>query len=151
MTLTQDLFDRITRALNQGATNYTVFLRQYQLSMDGAGNDLTACVRKAVDSDAEVGGAEQIEVAVLLSEMNDLLSFAGDPGAGPDASVLESKEFLNMLVELRECTSELAGQANRVERFWLKKGHPSYPVFWDFAYFLSNAEIATILIGSSSD
>lgn len=151
MTLTQGLLDRITRLLNRDATNYTVFLRLYQFSMADGGNDVRAYVREAVNAEAEIGGAEKIEVADLLAEMDGLLRFTGDSGAGPHASVLKSEELSDLLAELRESTSEVAGQAKRVERFWLKTGHPAYPVFWDFAYFILKGEAATILIGSSSD
>jgi hypothetical protein len=151
MTLTQELLDRIAGILNRDATNYTVFLRLYKLSIANGSGDLGAYIRKAVGTDAEIGGTEEIGVAELLAEMGSLLMYAGDPGAGPNDLVLKSTEFSRLLSELNECTSELANQAERIERFWLKAGHPAYPVFWDFAYILLKRETATILIGSSSD
>lgn len=151
MTLTQELLDSITKLLNRNAINYTVFLRLYQLSMAAGNDSMRACIRNAVGPDAEIGGVEEIGVTDLLTEMDGLIRFAGDSGAGPDASVLKSDEFSDLLAKLNESTSELAGQAKRIERFWLKTGHPAYPVFWDFAYFILKDEAATILIGSSSD
>lgn len=154
MTLRQGLLDQITRLLSQDATNYKVFFHLYQVSLADAdgGNDLSACVRKALYAEAEIGGSEEITGADLLAEMEGLLRFSGDPGAGPDASVLQSTELSSLLTELRQSTSKLTDLAKKIERFWLKKGHPAYPVFWDFAYFIVvEGETATILIGSSSD
>jgi hypothetical protein len=154
MTLSQELLDRITRLLNQDATNYTVFFHLYQVPLadsDGS-NDLSACVRKALNAEAEIGGSEEIAGADLLAEMEALLRFSGDPGAGPDASVLQSNELSSLLTELRESTSKLTHLAKKIERFWFKTGHPAYPVFWDFAYsIVVEGQAATILIGSSSD
>jgi hypothetical protein len=38
-----------------------------------------------------------------------------------------------------------------VQSFWLKKGHPDYPVFWDFAFVIAGSSAAEVFIGSSSD
>jgi hypothetical protein len=151
MTLNQALLDRIAGLLNRDATNYTVFLRLYQLSTASRDNDLEVCVRKAVSADGEVGGADEISPANLLVEMERLLGYAGDPGAGPSESVLRSKEFSDLLIELKSCISELAGSAKTIKRFWLKTGHPAYSVFWDFAYAFFTRKSVVILIGSSSD
>ena len=41
--------------------------------------------------------------------------------------------------------------AERVALFWLKNGHPAYPVFWDFAFAAYTDEGVHVLMGSSSD
>lgn len=151
VTTTQALLDRVVALLSRGATNYTVFLRLYRSPIAGPNVDPGECVRKALGEDVRMGGAEEIEVADLLAEVDEHLRFEGDPWAGPAALALKSAEFADLLLELRKGISELAGHADRVERFWLKAGHPAYPVFWDFAYLLVKDEMATILVGSSSD
>ena len=151
MTLAQELLDRIAGLLNRDATNYTVFLRLYQMSIAGGGDDPRAYIHKALGADIEIGDVEKIEEADLLAELDELIRFAGDPGAGPNDSVLKSEELSDALIELNRSVSELANQAKRIDRFWLKAGHPAYPVFWDFAYIFLKGEAATILIGSSSD
>jgi hypothetical protein len=39
----------------------------------------------------------------------------------------------------------------RLTSFWLKEGHPFYPVFWDFAYVIEKDGDAFVFIGASSD
>ena len=41
--------------------------------------------------------------------------------------------------------------ATVIERFWLKEGHPAYPVFWDFAFVIAGPHETKVFIGSSSD
>jgi len=151
MTLTQGLLDRIAGLLNRDATNYTVFLRLYQLSTASGADDLEACIREAMRADAEIGGAEEITAANLIAEMDGLLRYAGDPGAGPAEPVLGSKELSELLTELGGDISQLTSQAKTIKRFWFAAGHPAYPVFWDFAYAFFGNEMATVLVGSSSD
>lgn len=151
MTLTQGSLDRIAGLLNRDATNYTVFLRLYQLPTASGANDLEARIRQAVRADAKIGGAEEISAANLIAEMDGLLRYAGDPGAGPIESALGSIELSELLTELKRDVSELAGQATTIKRFWFAAGHPAYPVFWDFASAFFGNGSTTILIGSSSD
>lgn len=151
MILTQGLLDRIAGLLNRDATNYTVFLRLYQLSSASGADDLEVCIRKAVRADAEIDGVEEISAANLIVEMDGFLRYAGDHGAGPDEPVLSSREFSDLLTELEHDISELASQAKTIKRFWFTAGHPAYPVFWDFAYVFFWGELATVLVGSSSD
>jgi hypothetical protein len=151
MNLTQGLLNRISDMLNRDATNYTVFLRLYELSERYGVDDLSACIREAFGESAEVENEEGISVDDILVEMDELLSYAGDSGAGPSDSVLNSREFQGGLVELKDCTLSLAKQADAVKKFCFRAGHPAYPVFWDFAYaFFADGKVS-ILIGSSSD
>jgi len=41
--------------------------------------------------------------------------------------------------------------ATTIKRFWLKQGHPAYPVFWDFAFVVIGTQQVELFIGSSSD
>lgn len=151
MTLTQSLLDRLVGLLNRDSTNYTVFLRLYQLSTAAGADDLDVCIRTAVGADAKIGGAEAISAENVIAEIDGLLRYAGDPGAGPTNTVLESSELSDLLTELERSILELASQAKTIKRFWFAVGHPAYPVFWDFAYAFFGNEKAAILVGSSSD
>lgn len=151
MTLTQGLLDHVAGLLNRDATNYTVFLRLYQLPMASFEKDLEACVRWVVGAGAEIDGVEEINPTSLVVEIEALLRYAGDPGAGPSDSVLRSKELSDLLIELKNGVLVLASQAKAIKRFGFKAGHPAYPVFWDFAYAFFTDDTLAILIGSSSD
>lgn len=151
MTLSQSLLDQLVALLNRDATNYAVFLRLYQLSTASGADDLEGCIRTAVSADAKIDGVEAISAENLISEMDGLLRYAGDPGAGPGEAVLGSSEFSEVLTELKHDISELASRAKAIKRFWFVEGHPAYPVFWDFAYAFFENEKMTIFVGSSSD
>ncbi|MBV7460167.1 MULTISPECIES: hypothetical protein [unclassified Acidovorax] len=151
MMLTQSLLDRLVGLLNRDATNYTVFLRLYRLSTAADADDLDVCIRTAVGGDTKIGGAESISAENVIVEINGLLRYPGDPGAGPTKTVLDSSELYDLLTELERSILELASQAKTIKRFWFAVGHPAYPVFWDFAYAFFGNENTTVLVGSSSD
>lgn len=46
---------------------------------------------------------------------------------------------------------KLVDGADTIMSFWLKEGHPFYPVFWDFAFLIEKNNDAIVFIGSSSD
>jgi hypothetical protein len=45
----------------------------------------------------------------------------------------------------------VGSQATLVVNFWLKAGHPAYPVFWGFAFVIAGPRGAEVFVGSSSD
>jgi hypothetical protein len=151
MSLTQNLLDRVAALLNRDATNYTVFLRLYEAPSRGCVDDLSACIHAIVGANAEIDTPDEIGVENVLFEMDDLLRYAGDPGSGPDDSILKSREFQDLLVELRNEVRGLATQSTDIKKIFFNKGHPAYPVFWDFAYVFFSDLTMSILIGSSSD
>ena len=50
-----------------------------------------------------------------------------------------------------ESVTELVTKSEQVMGFWLKAGHPFYPVYWDYAFLFEVGNDAFVLIGSSSD
>ena len=44
-----------------------------------------------------------------------------------------------------------AAGAALLAQFWLRDGHPAYPVFWDFAFVIAGSAGGQVFIGSSSD
>ncbi|QCX51632.1 hypothetical protein [Ralstonia pseudosolanacearum] len=148
--MNQKILDEVSTALNEGAVNYSVFLHLYQMStMQNEG--ALGYIREALGADAVVGGIEDVPVDVVCSEVEESLLFAGDEGAGPSGSVLNSTGFRNLIVGVGRGISELVGNSRRIKRFWLREGHPAYPVFWDFAFLFLGEESVSIIVGSSSD
>jgi hypothetical protein len=98
-----------------------------------------------------LGGIEEVQSSAVWPEIEELLLYAGDEGAGPSGSVIGSELFSAMMDELKSELGTLVGTATKVERFWIQDGHPAYPVFWDFAFLFWEDSKATVLIGSSSD
>ena len=83
------------------------------------------------------------------SEVTEQLLHVGDGGYGPLELDAKRFEILNLLEDLFMHVQ--LDQADAIRSFWLTKGHPSYPVFWDFAFDIQNDGKRWILMGSSSD
>jgi hypothetical protein len=140
----------IANLLNQGGTNYTVFLRSSAVSLHG---DCPSAelVQAALGTGAVMGGARNIASDELVEEVRAALSYAGDAGAGPAPGVVQSARFTELLATLTSALRAVCGRATSIEQFWLKAGHPAYPVFWDFAFLVRDTAVSYVLVGSSSD
>ncbi|WP_275761253.1 hypothetical protein [Ralstonia pseudosolanacearum] len=148
--MNQKILDEASTALNEGAVNYSVFLHLYQMPTMQT-EDALGYIREALGGDAVVGGIEDVPADVVCSEVEESLLFAGDEGAGPSGSVLNSVDFRNLIVGVRNGVSELVEDSIGIKKFWLKEGHPAYPVFWDFAFLFFGKGNVSIIVGSSSD
>ncbi|NBN78867.1 hypothetical protein GWI72_11370 [Microvirga tunisiensis] len=146
----QDLLDEIKSQIENCATNYTVFLRLYELPIT---QNLSAegIFSNLLGSEAVLGTVEEITEDALCDEVAGSLLYSGFRGAGPSAEVIQSAAFIELIDELKRQLYSLAKSSLKVERIFLVRGHPAYPVFWDFAFLFFGHDKATVLIGSSSD
>lgn len=149
MKLSQKTLDAVANRLFEGGLNYTVFLQLYPVST--VQKDSVAYIREALGPSIVLDRIELVDADVVRKEVKTSLLFAGDASAGPSPTVLDSSEFLTLLAEVDVGLRELIGRSLKVERFSLREGHPTYPVFWDFAFLFSQAQTASVLVGSSSD
>lgn len=146
----QDLLNKITARLHGNATNYSVFLRAYEVPyVQPMGPDVL--IRAGLGAETALGGIDDVDAGIVCAEVEDALSYPGDDGAGPGESVLQSETFVELIDELKGELLRLASASRKIQRFWLQDGHPAYPVFWDFAFLFWEEDKATIFIGSSSD
>jgi hypothetical protein len=136
--------------LNLGSTNYTVFLRSSDVALPGD-RPSADLVRVALGTGATIGGAGNVTCEELVKEVRASLSYPGDSGAGPAPAVVDSARFKELLAILTTELLAVCDEASGIEQFWLKAGHPAYPVFWDFAFLVRKKAVSHVLIGSSSD
>lgn len=127
--------------------NYQVWIALYgpleaQLSLEQA-------LKKSVSKDAVVGSSETVARSVVRSQIIESMFYPGDPGCGPIDLEAKRGEII-ALTERILCDAHL-DDAQEVTAFWFAKGHPAYPVFWDFAYDIHAQSNRWILLGSSSD
>ena len=141
---------KIGDLLNEDGLNYSVFLRAYEVA---AREDLSSSelVCLALGSSVVIGGIHNSAATEVLPEIEASLTYAGDSSAGPSAEALNSVHFKSLLTEMLSDVQKAITESQRVEQFWLKAGHPAYPVFWDFAFLFRSSNKAIIFIGSSSD
>jgi uncharacterized protein (TIGR02996 family) len=100
---------------------------------------------------AVVGGTRPVAAPELLAEVERCLLYPGDGGHGPDPLVLRSEEFDRLVQRTLGYLERSAAEATATVSFWLKEGHPFYPVMWDFAYVFVKRQCAVVFLGASSD
>ena len=130
--------------------NYTVFLFHY--FSPGQQPDLLTHLAGVFPTDGiEIGGSSEISVDEAVAEIEAALDHRGDSAYGPIPKKIESERYQNVADRALKACRNLFDSANRVEVFWLKEGHPAYPVFWDFAFAGFTEEGVHVIMGSSSD
>jgi hypothetical protein len=130
--------------------NYVVFLRLDRMPFSpGAGAE--HYIAKALGPAAVLGGSSPVPGQEVLTQVEEALRHAGDRAYGPRPSTLRSKKFKELLHQVLSYIEQALAEATLIETFWLTKGHPAYPVFWDFAFVIAGPTGAEVFIGSSSD
>ena len=146
----RDLLEQIKAQLHEDATNYSVFLRAYDVPYSQPTHS-HALIRAGLGAEAALGGIDEVEASVVCAEVADALCYPGNDGAGPGDAALQSASFVDMVDALTGELLQLASASHRIQRFWLRDGYPAYPVFWDFAFLFWAKDNATIFIGTASD
>jgi len=142
--------DALCDKLGQKSLNYDVKIHLYA-SPGMAGSSLVEIVTTALGHSVVVGGAESSASSMLVESLKAGLEYSGDDGSHPNRAFLSGVEFSVSKAEVLALFSDFLEDADRVVSFWLKEGHPFYPVFWDFAYTIEKGDDAYVFIGSSSD
>jgi len=140
----------LCHTLGKKSLNYAVDIRLYPVP-GMAGQNLEQIVATALEHSVVVGGAEPASFSALVESLRAGLDYSGDDGSHPNREFLSSSKFRTDQNDLINACGDLLANADRVISFWLKEGHPFYPVFWDFAYMLEKGDGAYVFIGSSSD
>jgi len=130
--------------------NYAVFLQAYR-SPFVADAPAEWYVYQALGPSVVIGGISSVDGPEVVSEVESALRYVGDRSSGPKPSALRSRRYKALVpAVLAELEQSIAG-AKVVARFWLRQGHPAYPVFWDFAFVIAGPAGGLVFIGSSSD
>ncbi len=140
----------LCRTLGRDSLNYAADIQLYA-SPGMAGSSVAEIVTTAVGHNVVVGGAEVSGSSTLVESLKAGLEYSGDDGSHPNRAFLSGVEFSVRKDEVLACFRDFLKDADRVVSFWLKEGHPFYPVFWDFAYMIEKGDDAYVFIGSSSD
>ncbi len=129
--------------------NYAVFLHTYHVPvMRGA--SVEDYIVQAFPN-AQVGGLQPVSAQEMLVDVEQSLRYAGDAGAGPKPTALNSSRFEHLLAAVLSYLQQRVAGATSITSFWLRRGHPAHPVFWDFAFVIVGSDQVEIFVGSSSD
>lgn len=127
--------------------NYSVWVNAYgPFELDRTLQAQLAC---STGNDVIVGGQSRVTASEARREVTEQLLHVGDGGYGPLDLNAKRSEILSLVEEL--FMHVRLDQASTITSFWLSKGHPAYPVFWDFAFDIQGGGKRWILMGSSSD
>lgn len=127
--------------------NYSVWVNTYgPFELDRTPQEQLAC---STGNDVIVGGQSPVTACEARKEVTEQLLHVGDNGYGPLDLNAKRSEILSLLDDL--LVHVRLDQASTITSFWLSKGHPAYPVFWDFAFDIQSVGKRWILMGSSSD
>lgn len=148
--MNQEALSALAEFLNAVGWNYSVFLQSYGAPF-AASVSSEVVIHNALGATAVVGGYREVTPAEALAEVRESLTYAGDSGAGPAPQAMRSERFAELLNRVLAEVGAAAARSTRIEQFWLKEGHPAYPVFWDFAFLLREENEAVVIVGSSSD
>ncbi len=145
-----DSLQSICYRLNKGSWNYHVDIQLFP-SVGSRGSDASTIIKKALGEQAILGNTFSSSAKETLEEIEKGLAYRGDESSRPDWKFLDSEAYKEQKKEIMDTLSDMLWSCTQIIGFWLKSGHPFYPVFWDFAYILETDEDAFLLIGSSSD
>ncbi|MBC3948589.1 hypothetical protein [Pseudomonas folii] len=127
--------------------NYTVWISAY--GPFELNRTLEEQLSHSIGNEVIIGNHSNVTASEARSEITEQLLHLGDEGYGPIDLTAKQAEILTLLEAL--FTHVNIDQANAVTSFCLTKGHPAYPVFWEFSFDIHVGGKRWILMGSSSD
>lgn len=127
--------------------NYEVWFNLYGPADSDLG--LVEALNNLISKGCEVSCVVPSSPKEAVTEIMEKVLYKGGIGSGP--LELESKES-----EIKELMNKVFSRINiedakLVSEFGFKNSHPTYPVFWNFAYDIHSNGQRWILVGSSSD
>jgi hypothetical protein len=142
----KSISDRISKdSLNYGA--------QFEIweAKNTSGKRISDIVSTALDKNIEIGGTFGIDLSELIKEIKNGFTYSGDSSSHPNLNLLQSPNYIIEIENFTQILDQWLKSADNIIGFWIKKGHPFYPVFWDYAFVLESGNDAYVMIASSSD
>jgi len=127
--------------------NYEVWFNLYGPLDTGLG--LEQVLKNNISKKVQLSGVVASSQQEAKKEIMAQVLYEGDVGSGPiklDEKREEITSLMSKVFSLIDFDS-----ADLVSEFGFRKGHPAYPVFWNFAYDIHSNDKRWIFIGSSSD
>lgn len=141
---------RICDKLNFGSLNYNISFKIFPCLSFG-GKEAAAIIECGLNNAIQLGNCYSISEDEVLEEIGKGFEYRGDDGSRPNWTYLDSKAFQSAKVDLMKMISIFVSSSTQIIGFWLKSGHPFYPVFWDYSFIIEQEADACLFIGSSSD
>lgn len=127
--------------------NYEVWFNLYGPLDPDSG--LEKVLKNNVSENAQLSGVVPSSPEAAKTEIMTQVLYEGDESSGPIKLNEKREEIISLLNKVFSQIN--IEEADLVAEFGFRKGHPAYPVFWDFAYDIHSSGKRWIFIGSSSD
>ena len=138
-------------ALNKtGCLNYQVNIKLFDCGNAG-GLSASKVVKIALGQEATIGNTFATSDNEIIQDLKKGFEYSGDESSHPNKDALMSPIEQAKRDKAISLIKNHLNKSTMLIGFWLKEGHPFYPVFWDFAYIIEHDKKSSILIGSSSD
>jgi hypothetical protein len=146
----QALWSDMADLLGSDGWNYSVSLFTYRCAASEA-SDIQAIVKELLGHEVLIQDIRDVDFGEVESELRESLRYQGEPSSGPGAETLLLPEFASLLEKICEDAASASQRASAIKSFRFRKGHPAYPVFWDFAFLFLGPESHEMVVGCSSD
>lgn len=143
-------FENISRELFRNSLNYCAHFKLFPCR-NAQSNSLENLLQATFGDQAVLGGSTESTKQEVINELRNALKYRGDPGSHPSLDYLDGPESIKDFDDVISQIQKILDRSKRVVAFWLKDGHPFYPVFWDFAFLIETGEESIFFIASSSD
>lgn len=127
--------------------NYEVWVNVY--GPLEASPPLDVVLAHAISLGCVVSGIRPVSIDEAKDQILEHLLYPGDEGSGPVDLASKQEEITRLAEKLMKAAR--IHQADEISAFWFQKGHPAYPVFWEFAFDIHAQGQRWILLGCSSD
>lgn len=145
-TKLESLVDR----LHDDSANYVAELDIYPV-LDYANKSPIDILNKALEGEIIIEKVAVSNQQELIAEISSMLSYKGLGCSHPNRAYVGSSEHCEHLAELSNELQRLTKDASSIKEFWLKKGYPFYPVFWDLGFIITIGSNAYVIAGLISD
>jgi len=145
-----DELRNILEIINDGGLNYAADIRFFE-AVECVGKNAVDTIEAAIGNPIILGNTFVASTEDVILELRTALSHIGESSCHPNTSYVGTNKHKTDVYSIVNNIERKLKQAQQITGFWLKKGHPFYPVFWDFAFIVEFKDTACVLIGSSSD
>ena len=127
--------------------NYEVWFNLYGPLDTDLG--LEEALKSNVSGNAQLSGVVPSSPEDAKAEIMVQVLYEGDEYSGPRMLYKKESEIISLLNKVFSRIN--IDEADLLAEFGFRKGHPAYPVYWDFAYDIHSNGKRWIFIGCSSD
>lgn len=148
----KDSFNALCWKLNRGdVANYQASIGLFDSDGDQSEMSEDTSVKNILGSMAEPSGFQKCDLDEMLSDVSNCIDWKGDYASYPNRKYHSTKNYIEDIDKALSKLRRLLGGSLNILRFEIQKGHPFYPVYWEFAYLVRLPEKDYVFIGSCSD